>query len=33
MNLCEIDIKNYIVIDNRLMEITPNVISLSKNLC
>ena len=26
------DIKNYVVVDNELEEITPKIISLSKNL-
>lgn len=32
MNIEKIDIKNYVVVDNELEEITPEIISLSKNL-
>ncbi len=32
MNIDNIDIKNYVVVDNELEEITPEIISLSKNL-
>jgi hypothetical protein len=32
MNIENIDIKNYVVINNELEEITPEIISLSKNL-
>ena len=32
MNIDDIDIKNYVVVDNELEEITPEIISLSKNL-
>ena len=32
MNIDNIDIKNYVVVDNELEEITPELISLSKNL-
>ena len=32
MSIDNIDIKNYVVVDNELEEITPEVISLSKNL-
>ena len=32
MNINNIDIKNYVVVDNELEEITPEIISLSKNL-
>lgn len=32
MNIENIDIKNYAVINNELEEITPEIISLSKNL-
>ena len=32
MNIDNIAIKNYVVVDNELEEITPEIISLSKNL-
>lgn len=32
MDLKDIDIKNYVVVDNKLIEISPKTISLSKNL-
>ena len=32
MNISNILIKNYVVVDNELEEITPEIISLSKNL-
>ena len=32
MNIENIDIKNYVVVNNELEEITPEIISLSKNL-
>ena len=32
MSIDNIDIKNYVVVDNELEEITPEVISLSNNL-
>ncbi len=32
MNLYDIKITNYVVVDNELIEITPDIISLSKNL-
>ena len=32
MKIDNIEIKNYIVVNNELEEITPNIISLSKNL-
>ena len=32
MSINNIDIKNYVVVDNELEEITPEIISLSKNL-
>ena len=32
MSIDNIDIKNYVVVDNELEEITPEIISLSKNL-
>jgi len=32
MNINNIDIKNYVIVDNELEEITPELISLSKNL-
>lgn len=32
MDLKDIDIKNYVVVDNELIEISPKTISLSKNL-
>jgi len=32
MNIDNIDIKNYVVVDNELEEITPEIISLSMNL-
>ena len=32
MNINNIDIKNYVVLDNELNEIAPEIISLSKNL-
>lgn len=32
MNIDNIDIKIYVVVDNELEEITPKIISLSKNL-
>lgn len=32
MNIDNIDIKNYVVVDNELEEIIPEIISLSKNL-
>ena len=32
MKIDNISIKNYVVVDNELVEVTPDVISLSKNL-
>jgi len=32
MNIDDINIKNYVVIDNELIEISKETISLSKNL-
>ena len=32
MNIDTIDIKNYVIVDNKLEEITPEIISLSKDL-
>lgn len=32
IDLSEIEIKNYVAVDNKLIEIPLNVISLSKNL-
>ena len=32
MSIDNIDIKNYVVVDNELEEITPKIISLSKDL-
>ena len=32
MSIDNIDIKNYVVVENELEEITPEIISLSKNL-
>ena len=32
MNLSNIEIENYVVVNNELIKISPEVISLSKNL-
>ena len=32
MNLSNIGIENYVVVDNELIKISPEIISLSKNL-
>lgn len=32
MNMENIVVKNYVIVDNELIEITPDIISLSKNL-
>ena len=32
MNLSDIEIENYVVVDNELVSISPKIISLSKNL-
>ena len=32
MSIDNIDIKNYVIVNNELEEITPEIISLSKNL-
>ena len=32
MDLSNIEIKNYVVVDNELVSISPKIISLSKNL-
>lgn len=32
MNLDNINITNYVIVDNQLIEISPDIISLSKNL-
>ena len=32
MNIDNIDIKNYVIVNNELEEISPEIISLSKNL-
>lgn len=32
MNLSNIEIENYVIVDNKLIKISPETISLSKNL-